>query len=139
MPDLVAGDFLLLEEVMGPKTGAKADADPTHRQVVQLEDVRQMPAGDPAYRNMLTQDGDLQVFRNGDTPPLLRVTWRRGCPPVSAMPFRAHSRQGPVAQRLGGTRQHRPGRSRPHDRGTVRAGDAGPCGQDIRFRLSKAP
>jgi hypothetical protein len=78
MPDLVAGDFLLLEEVMGPKTGAKADADPTHRQVVQLEDVRQMPAGDPAYRNMLTQDGNLQVFRNGDTPlPLLRVTWRR--------------------------------------------------------------
>jgi hypothetical protein len=84
LPALAAGDFLLLEEVMGPKTGAKADADPTHRQVVQLEDVRQMPAGDPAYRNMLTQDGDLQVFRNGDTPlPLLRVTWRR----VDALQF----------------------------------------------------
>lgn len=84
MPDLAAGDFLLLEEVLGPKTGAKADADPTHRQVVQLEDVKQMPAGDPAYRNMLTQDGELQVFRNGDTPlPLLRVTWRR----VDALKF----------------------------------------------------
>ena len=78
MPDLVAGDFLLLEEVMGPKTGARADADPSHRQVVRLEEVRQMPSGDPAYRDLLTQDGALQVFRNGDTPlPLLRVTWRR--------------------------------------------------------------
>ena len=43
-----------------------------------------MPAGDPAYRDMLTQDGELQVFRNGDTPlPLLRVTWRR----VDALTF----------------------------------------------------
>ena len=82
--DLAAGDFLLLEEVMGPKTGATADADPTHRQVVQLEDVQPMPAGDPAYRDMLTQDGELQVFRIGDTPlPLLRVTWRR----VDALQF----------------------------------------------------
>jgi hypothetical protein len=78
LPVLAAGDFLLLEEVIGPKTGATADADPTHRQVVQLEDVRQMPAGDPAYRDRLTQDGELQVFQSGDTPlPLLRVTWRR--------------------------------------------------------------
>lgn len=84
MPDLAADDFLLLEEVMGPKTGVKADADPTHRQVVQLEEVKPMLAGDPAYRNMLTQDGELQVFRNGDTPlPLLRVTWRR----VDALKF----------------------------------------------------
>jgi hypothetical protein len=78
LPDLAAGDFLLLEEVMGPKTGARADADPAHRQVVRLEDVRPMPAGDPAYRDRLTQDGEFQVFRSGDTPlPLLRVTWRR--------------------------------------------------------------
>lgn len=77
LPVLAAGDFLLLEEIMGPKTGAKADADPTHRQVVQLEGTP-MPTVDPAYRNRLTQDGDLQVFRNGDAPlPLLRVTWRR--------------------------------------------------------------
>jgi hypothetical protein len=78
MPDLATGDFLLLEEVMGPKTGAKADADPANRQVVQLEAVRQMPAGDPAYRDRLTQNSGLQVFRSGDTPlPLLHVTWRR--------------------------------------------------------------
>jgi len=78
LPDLQAGDFLLLEEVMGPKTGARADADPTHRQVVQLEDVKIMPAGDPAYRDLLTHDAELQVFRPGDTAlPLLQVSWRR--------------------------------------------------------------
>jgi hypothetical protein len=78
LPDLLPGDRLLLEEVTGPKTGAPADADPTHRQVVQLEDVKLMLAGDPVYRDMLTADGELQVFRTGDTPmPLLRVTWRR--------------------------------------------------------------
>lgn len=84
LPDLRVGDFLLLEELMGPKTGAKADADPTHRQVVRLVAVTRMtpvdPAGpgDPVYRDKLTADGRLQVFRTGDTPlPLLHVTWRR--------------------------------------------------------------
>jgi hypothetical protein len=77
LPVLAAGDFLLLEEVTGPKSGAEADADPLHRQVVQLEGTP-MPTADPAYRDKLTQDGELQVFRIGDTSlPLLRVTWRR--------------------------------------------------------------
>ncbi len=76
LPVLATGDLLLLEEVMGPKTGAPADADPLHRQVVQIEDVR--PMTDPAYRDLLTVDGRLQVFQAGDTPlPLLRVVWRR--------------------------------------------------------------
>lgn len=78
LPDLRAGDFLLFEEVIGPTTGARADADPAHRQVVQLEDVKVMPAGDPAYRDMLTNAGELQVFQPGDTAlPLLQVRWRR--------------------------------------------------------------
>jgi hypothetical protein len=77
LPALAAGDFLLLEEVMGPQTGATADADPAHRQVVRLEGAPQA-AIDPAYRDRLTADGELQVLRTGDTPlPLLRVTWRR--------------------------------------------------------------
>lgn len=33
---LVAGDYLLLEEVLGPATGNPADADPEHRHVVRL-------------------------------------------------------------------------------------------------------
>jgi Baseplate J-like protein len=36
---LQAGDLLLFEEVIGPATGAGADADPSHRQVVRLTEV----------------------------------------------------------------------------------------------------
>jgi hypothetical protein len=76
LPVLNPGDFLLFEEVKGPKTGAAADADPLHRQVVQLESVK--PLTDPAYKDRLTAAGELQVFQAGDTAlPLLQVTWRR--------------------------------------------------------------
>ncbi|MFG3055774.1 putative baseplate assembly protein [Kitasatospora sp. NPDC048239] len=37
---LEPGDFLLLEEVLGPRTGRPGDADPTHRHVVRLTSVR---------------------------------------------------------------------------------------------------
>jgi hypothetical protein len=36
LPDLVAGDLLLFEEVGGARTGAAADADPSRRHVVRL-------------------------------------------------------------------------------------------------------
>lgn len=76
-PALNPGDFLLLEEVKGPKTGANADADPLHRQVVQLETVSP-PLTDPAYRDTMPAPGQLQVFQAGDTAlPLVQVTWRR--------------------------------------------------------------
>ncbi|MFG3689647.1 baseplate J/gp47 family protein [Micromonospora sp. NPDC047740] len=42
---LARGDLLLLEEVVSPYTGRRADADPTHRQVVRLVSVR--PDTDP--------------------------------------------------------------------------------------------
>jgi hypothetical protein len=42
---LKAGDFMVFEEVLGPKTGLAADADPTHRWVVRLTDV--VPDTDP--------------------------------------------------------------------------------------------
>jgi hypothetical protein len=35
-PHLVSGQWLLFEERIGPRTGAEADADPIHRQVVRL-------------------------------------------------------------------------------------------------------
>ena len=44
---LKVGDVLILEEVIGPKTGNAADADPTHRQAVRLTKVT--PAIDPLY------------------------------------------------------------------------------------------
>ncbi|MFB7614938.1 putative baseplate assembly protein [Kitasatospora sp. NPDC056181] len=37
---LAAGDFLVLEEVLGPRTGRPGDADPAHRHVVRLAWVR---------------------------------------------------------------------------------------------------
>ncbi|MEA2491127.1 MAG: hypothetical protein QOH21_2919 [Acidobacteriota bacterium] len=35
-PDLAAGDLLLFRELLGPRSGAAADADPAHRHVVRL-------------------------------------------------------------------------------------------------------
>lgn len=40
LPRLAVGDALLFEEVLGPETGAAPDADPTHRHVVRLVEVR---------------------------------------------------------------------------------------------------
>ncbi|WP_321963650.1 putative baseplate assembly protein [Paraburkholderia sp. J7] len=45
--NLKAGDVLIFEEVIGPRTGNAADADPTHRQAVRL--TRVTPAVDPLY------------------------------------------------------------------------------------------
>ena len=46
-PDLHPGHVLILEEVKGPRTGAPADADPTHRQAVRLTEVT--TGTDPLY------------------------------------------------------------------------------------------
>jgi hypothetical protein len=46
-PDLAAGDFLLLEEVLGPATGKAGDADPGHRHVVRLVSVEASAFGNP--------------------------------------------------------------------------------------------
>jgi hypothetical protein len=48
---LAAGDFLLFEEVVGPETGVRDDADPAHRQVVRLTKVEQ--AEDPVTGQLL--------------------------------------------------------------------------------------
>ncbi len=44
---LKAGDILIFEEVLGPKTGKPTDADPRHRQAVRLTKVT--PGIDPLY------------------------------------------------------------------------------------------
>ncbi len=46
-PDLAPGDFLLLEEVLGPATGKPGDADPSHRHVVRLVSAECGTAGNP--------------------------------------------------------------------------------------------
>jgi hypothetical protein len=59
--DLSPGDILVFEEVLGPKTGATPDADPTHRQAVRLTSVT--PDVDPLY----------DAERGGR--PVLRIAW----------------------------------------------------------------
>ena len=59
--NLSPGDILVFEEVLGPKTGAAPDADPTHRQAVRLTSVT--PDGDPLY----------DAERGGR--PVLRIVW----------------------------------------------------------------
>jgi hypothetical protein len=50
---LKVGDFLIFEEVMGPKTGNAADADPSHRQVVRLTSVT--PTMDALYNQPIVE------------------------------------------------------------------------------------
>ncbi len=61
---LKPGDFLLFEEVIGPKTGNPADADPNHRHVVRLTKVER--AVDELYQQ-----------------PVLEITWEE----ADALPF----------------------------------------------------
>lgn len=61
---LKAGDVLIFEEMLGPVTGVRADADPTHRHVVRLTRVE--PGLDPLYDQ-----------------PTLKIEWAVG----DALPF----------------------------------------------------
>jgi hypothetical protein len=75
-PVLAAGDYLILEEVIGPRSGARADADPAHRQLVRIEGDPEQTT-DPLYARTLV-GGVLQIRRQGQQAlPLLRVRWRR--------------------------------------------------------------
>jgi hypothetical protein len=72
-PPLAIGDFVLFEEVMGPLTGAPADANPAHRRVVRITNAQ--PTIDPVYADTLLS-GKLRVLQPGDNPlPLLRIEW----------------------------------------------------------------
>jgi hypothetical protein len=76
-PPLGAGDRLVLEEVLGPRTGAPPDADREHRALVQLEAV-DADATDPLFSDTLTPEGALVPRVAGAPPlPLVRVQWRR--------------------------------------------------------------
>ncbi|HEY6169200.1 MAG TPA: putative baseplate assembly protein [Verrucomicrobiae bacterium] len=52
-PSLKAGDVLIFEEVKGPKTGVKADADPTRRWAVKLTSVE--PGVDPLTETQIVE------------------------------------------------------------------------------------
>jgi hypothetical protein len=87
-PPLVPGDYLLLEELLGPTTGAAADADPTHRQVVQIVRVDPDPSTSASTEmrdRLFLDDLDVQLqpipvtapVPVNQTLPLVEVTWRR--------------------------------------------------------------
>jgi hypothetical protein len=79
-PILADGDHLILEEVLGPRSGLAPDADPRHRQLVRIAGEPE-EATDPLYSRKLV-GGALQVREQGKAAlPLLRVRWRRADAP----------------------------------------------------------
>jgi len=75
VPVLHQGDFLLFEEVVGPDTGLSSDADPSHRQVVQIDEEPSADV-DPLFSN-ITINGAPQPWVSPQPKlPLLRVHWR---------------------------------------------------------------
>jgi hypothetical protein len=74
-PSFQVGDYLLLEEVLGPHTGAPADADPAHRQVVRLVEVEDTV--DSVFLPTLTAGALVPRAAPADPMlPLQRVRWR---------------------------------------------------------------
>ncbi len=70
LPDLEEGAFLLFEEILGPNTGAAADADPAHRHIVRITAIE--PGDDPLVANP------------GDPPiPVVEIHWDA----ADALPF----------------------------------------------------
>lgn len=82
-PDFEPGEYLLLEEVLGSRTGIAADADPRNRQVVRIELAE--PTTDPVFRDRLV-GAVLTPAGAADTKlPLLHVRWREI--DATTMPF----------------------------------------------------
>jgi hypothetical protein len=74
---LGVGDVLVFSEVIGARTGLRADADPTRRWPVRLTEVT--PDEDPLYP-VPFGDGEIQQTR---PTPVLRIAWGRH----DALPF----------------------------------------------------
>ncbi len=84
---LAAGDVIIIEEIVGPLTGASADADPRHRQAVRLTAVE--PAVDPLFSqpivNVQWSQADALTFavclsclNSSDCSPVCPVSVARG-------------------------------------------------------------
>jgi hypothetical protein len=71
------GDVLVLEEVLGARTGVPADADPTHRWAVRVTSV---VAGEDSLYPLTVGDGDAAVAR---PTPVVEIAWAV----ADALPF----------------------------------------------------
>lgn len=74
LPHLKVGDVLIFEEVLGPRTGQREDADPTHRWAVRLTQVT--PAVDPI-------GGQFQATSTQLAVDVTEITWAD----ADALPF----------------------------------------------------
>jgi hypothetical protein len=72
---LAVGDYLILEEVLGPATGSAADADPAHRHVVRLTRVE--PSYDALLRTRLLE---IEWAAEDALPFALCISSRRASP-----------------------------------------------------------
>ena len=74
LDNLEPGQFMILEEVLGPRTGAPGDADPKHRHAVRLTKVT--PTEDPL-------GGRFEEPPNDDPIDITEIEWH----PEDALPF----------------------------------------------------
>jgi hypothetical protein len=98
-PVLAAGDYVILEERVGPRTGAAPDADPLHRQLVRIEGVPEETT-DPLYAAGLV--AGIPVVRNVGDPelPLLRIRWRRADALAFPLCLSARLRDGTLVRQV---------------------------------------
>jgi predicted phage baseplate assembly protein len=81
------GDVLIVEELIGPRTGKSADADPAHRHALRLTRIE--PITDPLYRTTYRlqeinpDSGALQTVEVELEQPLLEIHWQA----ADALPF----------------------------------------------------
>lgn len=115
-PPLKPGDYLLLEEVLGPDTGAAAEADPAHRQVVRIQSVvpdpstsTVGPAADRMHDRLFRADIDPLTHEPipvtvpvplAQTLPLVEVTWRRADALTFPLCLAARLKDGTEVHRL---------------------------------------
>jgi hypothetical protein len=104
-PSIKAGDRLLLEEVLGPENGAKADADPTHRCVVRVVSVNPDPSTSVVGMHDKLFLADIDPATNEPKPvvvpvpvaqtlPLVEVTWRTEDAPTFPLCLAAKLKDG---------------------------------------------
>jgi hypothetical protein len=109
-PSITAGDRLLLEEVLGPANGARADADPTHRCVVRVVSVNPDPStstvglpSDRMHDKLFLADIDPVTHEPkpvvvpvpvAQTLPLVEVTWRADDAPTFPLCLAAKLKDG---------------------------------------------
>ncbi|MEV7731564.1 hypothetical protein AB0O75_05500 [Streptomyces sp. NPDC088921] len=152
LPKLEVGDLVVLEQVRSPRTGARADTDPTARWVVRLTDVESTT--DPAYLGTYSRGADGEVVlteRTGDDDPplpLAAVRWAAADAPRKPVCVRTLQGDGDLVADVSVAR----GNTVPADHGFTRDGvDVTPVGWDaaaagplggqppLRLRLPDTP